>query len=224
METHGRVRICDIAQELGLSTATVSNVLHGKTKKVSDETVRRVQRALEEIYPDQAGDFTQALMELGATVCGPNRLPDCENCPCKAFCQGHRNQTAANLPVKQPKKQRRREEMTVLILRCGERYALEKRKDEGLLAGLWQFPNLPGRDGTQGFLEQVEKLGLKPSDIYKIVEKKHIFTHVQWDMCGAYVEVKEERGGFVWLTPEQINRDTALPTAFRQFWEEDANV
>ena len=57
METHGRVRICDIAQELGLSTATVSNVLHGKTKKVSDETVRRVQRALEErqYIPSMAG-------------------------------------------------------------------------------------------------------------------------------------------------------------------------
>ena len=57
MEERGRVRICDIAQELGLSTATVSNVLHGKTKKVSDETVRRVQRALEErqYIPSMAG-------------------------------------------------------------------------------------------------------------------------------------------------------------------------
>ncbi len=57
MEEHGRVRICDIAQELGVSTATVSNVLHGKTKKVSDETVRRVQRALEQwqYIPSMAG-------------------------------------------------------------------------------------------------------------------------------------------------------------------------
>ena len=43
-----RIRISDIAEELGLSTATVSNVLHGKTKKISDETVRRVQALLEE--------------------------------------------------------------------------------------------------------------------------------------------------------------------------------
>ena len=43
-----RVRICDIAEELGLSTATVSNVIHGKTNKVSDETVRRVTALLEE--------------------------------------------------------------------------------------------------------------------------------------------------------------------------------
>ncbi len=43
-----RVRISDIAEELGLSTATVSNVLHGKTKKVSDQTIQRVQALLEE--------------------------------------------------------------------------------------------------------------------------------------------------------------------------------
>lgn len=52
-----RVRISDIAEELGLSTATVSNVLHGKTKKISDETVRRVQALLEErqYIPSMAG-------------------------------------------------------------------------------------------------------------------------------------------------------------------------
>ena len=56
MEEH-RVRISDIAEELGLSTATVSNVLHGKTKKVSDETVKRVQAVLEErrYIPSMAG-------------------------------------------------------------------------------------------------------------------------------------------------------------------------
>lgn len=57
MEERGRVRICDIARELGLSTATVSNVLHGKTNKVSDETVRRVQQELErrQYIPSMAG-------------------------------------------------------------------------------------------------------------------------------------------------------------------------
>ena len=44
---NGRIRIADIAEELGLSTATVSNVIHGKTKKISDETVKRVQELLE---------------------------------------------------------------------------------------------------------------------------------------------------------------------------------
>lgn len=57
MQKQERVRIIDIAQELGLSTATVSNVIHGKTKKISDETVKRVQALLEEkqYIPSMAG-------------------------------------------------------------------------------------------------------------------------------------------------------------------------
>ena len=55
----GRVRIVDIADELGVSTATVSNVIHGKTKKISDETVKRVQQLLEErqYIPSMAGNL-----------------------------------------------------------------------------------------------------------------------------------------------------------------------
>ena len=68
------------------------------------ETKGKVRQLLLSIYPEEAGDFTQSLMELGATVCGPNRKPDCENCPCSAVCQGHKAGTAESLPVKSPKK------------------------------------------------------------------------------------------------------------------------
>ena len=98
---------------------------------------KEVQALLAGIYPDAAGDFTQALMELGATVCGPNRAPDCENCPCRSFCLGYAQGVAEKLPIKAPKKGRRIEEKTVLILRCEGKYALVKRPDKGLLAGLW---------------------------------------------------------------------------------------
>ena len=114
--------------------------------------------------------------------------------------------------------------MTVLILRCDNRYALQKRPEEGLLAGLWQFPNFPGKADIPAVLTKVEELGLKPKDIIKQVERKHIFTHVQWNMSGVYMEVKEETDGFVWLTTEQVEAQAALPTAFRQFWEETEHV
>ena len=179
-----------------------------------------VQQNLSDIYPDRAGDFTQALMELGATVCGPNRQPDCENCPCKAFCLGYQHKTAVNLPVRSPKRDRKIEEKTVFILSCDGKYALEKRADKGLLAGLWQFPNVSGKLDTRSSLKQVEKLGLKPKEIHRIVERKHIFTHIEWDMSGVYVEVRDCKGNFVWFTEEEIDRQIALPTAFRQFWEE----
>ena len=101
---------------------------------------KRGSRELAEIYPaDCPGEFTQALMELGATVCVPNGEPKCAVCPCRSFCEGQTRWQ--ELPVKLPKKAKKQEDRTGFVLRCGERYAIEKRPGKGLLAGLWQFPN-----------------------------------------------------------------------------------
>jgi A/G-specific adenine glycosylase len=181
---------------------------------------KEVQTQLAAIYPEEAGDFTQALMELGATLCGPNRKPDCENCPCRKFCLGRKRGTAEMLPVKSPKKARKTENLTVFILRCGEDYALEKRPDSGLLAGLWQFPNVSGTLDAPQAAAWAGEQGLKPLDIRRIAEKKHIFTHIQWNMTGIYLEVSEKPEIFRWLSGEEIEKEAALPTAFRQFWEE----
>ena len=181
---------------------------------------REVQSQLAEIYPAEAGDFTQSLMELGATVCGPNRKPDCDNCPCRDFCLAKLRGTAEKLPVKSPKKGRRQEELTVFILRCGDSFALEKRPDSGLLAGLWQFPNVPGALDASEAAAWASDQGLKPRDLRRISEKKHIFTHIQWNMTGVYLEVEAMPDCFRWFTEGQISEEAALPTAFRQFWEE----
>lgn len=188
------------------------------------ETKKRVTEQLTAIYPQRAGDFTQALMELGATVCGPNRKPDCEFCPCRGICLGYTRNTAEALPVKAPKKEKRQEERTVLILSCDGSFALEKRPGRGLLAGLWQFPNVTGALDTQGALETVTNWGLRPKNILRQVKRKHIFTHIQWNMTGFYLEVAEKSGDFTWLTGEEIEKQAALPTAFRLFWEENRDV
>ena len=107
----------------------------------------------------------------------------------------------------------------MLILCCDGRFALEKRPNKGLLAGLWQFPNVPGKLDVSRTLNEVEKNGAKPKDILLQVERKHIFTHIEWDMRGAYVEVANCGGDCIWLTAEEINAQIALPTAFRLFWE-----
>jgi len=185
---------------------------------------REVQAQLAEIYPAEAGDFTQALMELGATICGPNRKPDCENCPCRDFCLARLRGTAEKLPVKSPKKGRRQEDLTVFILRCGDSFALEKRPDSGLLAGLWQFPNVPGTLDASEAVAWASNQGLKPRDLRRISEKKHIFTHIQWNMTGIYLEVEAMPDCFRWFTEGQISEAAALPTAFRQFWEERVYV
>lgn len=184
------------------------------------ETKRKVRERLLAIYPEEAGDFTQSLMELGATVCGPNRKPDCENCPCAAVCKGYLAGTAESLPVKSPKKEKRQEDRTVFLFHCDGRYAIEKRPGKGLLAGLWQFPNVSGHLETAQALDEAERMGLHPRNIRKEIHRKHIFTHIIWNMKGIYLDVAECSGAFQWLTEEEINTQAALPTAFRLFWEE----
>jgi A/G-specific adenine glycosylase len=88
------------------------------------------------------------------------------------------------------------------------------------LAGLWEFPNIPGVLNMETAIAEVERIGIKPKEIIRQVEKKHIFTHIEWHMSGIYMEVKEQTAGYVWMDGAQINAEAALPTAFRQFWEE----
>ena len=222
--------ICSIA--FGQKTPAVDgNVLRLISRLTDDPTPidlpatkKAVTGLLAEIYPEDAGSFTQALMELGATLCGPNKKPDCGSCPCASICLGYQNGTAEQLPVKSPKKEKRQEDRTVFILSCDGCYALEKRSSKGLLAGLWQFPNIPGSLTTTEALAQVKTMGLSPREIYREVEKKHIFTHIQWNMRGIYLEVSAPAEPFRWCTPEEIEKEAALPTAFRQFWEDNIHV
>ncbi len=218
--------ICSIA--FGQPVPAVDgNVLRVIARLTDDSTPsdlplykKSVCAKLMEIYPKAAGEFTQALMELGATVCGPNRKPDCENCPCNGFCLGYQRNTAENLPIRLPKKGRRIEEKTVFILSCDGHFALQQRPNDGLLGGLWQFPNVEGKLDISQAIKAVEGMGAKPKEILRLVEKKHIFTHIEWVMCGAYVEISEKLPQLNWFTPEQIRAEIALPTAFRQFWDE----
>lgn len=114
--------------------------------------------------------------------------------------------------------------MTVLILSCDGKYALQKRPDQGLLASLWQFPNISGHLQTAQAVEVIQNMGLRPRELLRQVERSHIFTHIRWDMRGFYLEVQETAGGFVWLSADEIEKSAALPTAFRQFWEEISHV
>ena len=180
---------------------------------------KRVQQELEAVYPvDAAGEFTQALMELGATVCVPNGEPKCGLCPCREFCRGREDWQS--LPVKLPKKAKKQENRTVFLLHCGDRWAIEKRPGKGLLAGLWQFPNMEGHLEAAEAVSWAEERGLHPNHVERSVDRHHIFTHIRWDLRGWFLEVGQMSGEFTWLTLEEIDTQAALPTAFRQFREE----
>ena len=201
--------------------AVDGNVLRVCTRLTADpspidrtNTKKALTAALVEVYPQGAcGDFTQALMELGATVCLPNGAPRCESCPLADLCAANRDGTQLQYPVKAKKKPRRQEDMTVFLLRCGDLWAMEQRPQTGLLAGLWQFPNVPGKLTDAQALEQTEQWGIRVEEVEKSVERVHIFTHVEWHMKGYYLQCREPSPQFFWAKPE----DMALPTAFRLF-------
>lgn len=179
---------------------------------------RRIGEELSAVYPaGHCGDFTQALMELGATVCLPNGAPQCEVCPLRSLCEAHAQGTELQFPTKPPKKPRRIEQRTVFVLQCGDRLAVCKRPSRGLLAGLWQLPDVPGKPETAEALRQAEQWGVHPTGILKTAERTHIFTHVQWDLRGVWLTCAAEAPQFTWADEDALRHEIGLPTAYRQF-------
>ena len=193
-------------------TACEDDVLSQKTKS-------RVSDRLRTVYPsgEEAALLTEGLMELGETVCLPNGEPRCGECPLGELCLARREGRTAELPRRSPKKERRIEEKTVLLLCCGGRYALRRRAAKGLLAGMWEFPHLPGILDEAAVRAALEQQGLTPRTIRPCGEAKHIFTHVEWHMAGYFAELSVESGDYVWKTPEEIRFDCAVPTAFKAY-------
>jgi len=185
---------------------------------------RRFSETLAAIYPAEAGTFTQSLMELGATVCLPNGAPKCDLCPMGNLCLARQRHTIDELPVRAEKKPRKQQDMTVFLLTCGEKLALRKRPEGGLLAGLYELPNLPGVLSTAEIISTAEAWGLHPQYLEKTVGRSHIFTHIQWNMTGARLHCGSENDEFIWADRKTVLQQLALPTAFRQFlpdiWEE----
>ena len=193
-------------------TACGDDVLEQRTR-------RRVAGELRAVYPSggDAGLLTEALMELGETLCLPNAEPRCKSCPLRELCLARLRGETAAYPVRSPKKERRREEKTVLLLRCGDRWALRRRGESGLLAGLWEFPCLEGRPGEDALRAALAAQGLAVTALRPCGEAKHVFTHVEWYMTGYIADCEVESGGYVWETAETIRRAYAVPTAFKAF-------
>ena len=138
-----------------------------------------MENELRAVIPKELpGDFNQALIELGAIVCIPSGKPLCSQCPCSTLCLARRRQTTGEIPVKAGKKERRREEKTVFIIEYEDKAAIRKRSAKGLLASLYEFPNLPGHLKEE---EIPDALAIGREDILAIEplhEAVHIFSHV----------------------------------------------
>ncbi|MBR4308161.1 MAG: A/G-specific adenine glycosylase [Oscillospiraceae bacterium] len=179
---------------------------------------KEAEAILAPVYPTgRCGEFTQALMELGAVVCVPNGAPDCEACPLKQMCKALAEGQPRAYPVKKAKKERTVEARTVFILRCEDKLAVCKRPDKGLLAGLWQLPDRVGDLSLQQGQDYLKALGVEVTAPVMELRRRHIFTHVQWELRGLYFQCRECSEGLIWVSPEDLKEKIGLPTAYRQF-------
>ena len=180
-------------------------------------TKARFTALLRQNYPSgrEAALLTEGIMELGETICIPNGEAKCAACPLQAQCLARETDTVARYPVKTPPKERRLEQRTVLLLRHDGRYAIRKREEKGLLAGLWEFPNVPGRLSPAQAAAWAEAQGLTVTSGASGPTGKHVFTHVEWHMDACLLDCAGEAGDFLWKSPSEIRRDFSVPTAFR---------
>ncbi|MBE5960699.1 MAG: A/G-specific adenine glycosylase [Lachnospiraceae bacterium] len=191
-----------------------------------DITKPKVKKQLEEdllaIMPkDRPGDYNQSLMELGATVCIPNGKPLCDQCPLMHMCKAFHSGTEMQIPVKPPKKARKLEARTVFIYEYEGKYAIRKRADKGLLAGLWELPNVERKMEMEQVEEFLKEEGMNAEEIYKLESAKHIFSHIEWHMQAYYIKMASLSSAleseFVWATPELIHAEYSLPSAFEAY-------
>lgn len=193
--------------------------LTGNRNDIMDNKTRSAIRdELQQIYPQKGcGDFTQSLMELGATVCLPNGAPLCNECPLAKQCTAKAENSITEIPVKKQQKARRIEQKTVLLLECGDYIAVRQRPDKGLLAGLWEFPMLEDYASPAEIKEYLNQTGCKVENLEKVGSAKHIFSHLEWHMKGYIVHCSAIPPEFTWITRDQLKKNFALPTALKAF-------
>ncbi len=181
-----------------------------------------MERAVEEVIPEQnASDFNQGLIELGALVCVPNGDPRCRECPAAGLCLAREKGIQTRLPVKAKAKARRIEKRTVLIFRDARGVAIRKRPSRGLLAGLYELPNVEGHLTGRQAADYGKSIGLMPVRVRKLEDAKHIFSHVEWHMIGYEMlvdELEKSCGAeMIFAKKEELETVYSIPSAFESY-------
>lgn len=213
--------------------AVDGNVLRVLSRlRMDDEFITRQcvkKRVEEELLPvmpvHRPGDFNQALMELGATVCIPNGEPKCGECPWKELCLAGANNCAADYPKKEPKKGRKTEPKTVLVLKHREDVAIHKRSQKGLLAGLYELPNMEGHLTEEEVILRLREKGLFPIRIERLPDAVHIFSHKEWHMKAYAIRIDElittddTKEELLFVHPKETEEKYPIPSAFSAYAE-----
>lgn len=209
--------------------AVDGNVLRVLTRILADHsdimkqsTKTKMEKALRKVIPEGSpSDFNQGLIELGAIVCVPNGEPKCQECPVAHLCRAREEGWISEFPVKKKAKARRIEDKTILVFRDDEEIAIGKRDKKGLLAGLYELPNVPGHLSRKEVENYCKEIGLLPIRIKKLPAAKHIFSHVEWHMIGYDIRVDElektNKKEFLFIHPGEIEKTYPIPAAFEMY-------
>ena len=131
--------------------------------------------------PGRAGDFNEALMDLGATICTPSS-PECNSCPLRNSCQAARDGSQARLPFKRPAAHAPHYDVAVGVVIKNGRVLIDRRKEEGLLGGLWEFPGgkmRPGESAAQTVRRELAEevaIDVEPAS-EPFITVKHAYSH-----------------------------------------------
>lgn len=166
----------------------------------------------------RVADYTQAIMDLGATVC-TRSSPACCKCPLSTDCVAFKQGNPAEYPGKKPRKALPVRRTTFVLVRCkGGEWLLEQRPPSGIWGGLWCFPSLPFAEIESGGPETdpaesarswcLDQLHTEPGDVRSMASFRHTFSHYHLDITPVRVRIDDAPGGimagsrFLWYNPQ----------------------
>jgi A/G-specific adenine glycosylase len=164
----------------------------------------------------RAGDFAQALMDLGATVCTP-RNPVCALCPWMKDCRAYQDQAVEKYPVKKKQRQRPvRHGVAYWITRSDGAVLLRRREEKGLLGGMMEVPSSDWREKSWSAPEARSNAPLKSKWVRIPGVVEHTFTHFHLELIVMKTRVRKDHGlNGTWCRPDEFS-EFALPTVMKK--------
>ena len=199
----------------GNLTRVISRV-HGIREDVGIPSVKRHIEELANAHIDRErpGDWNQALMDLGATICLPG-TPDCARCPLKKKCDAYAQDDAELLPVRAAAKPPKPVPIGVALVTHHGKILVQQR-DAALLKGLWVFLLLENDDTPEGLQKKLHSMGVDTELKADLGEAKHVFTHRIWNMKIYHFEATNvrQKPGYQFVTADELT-DLPMPTAVK---------
>ncbi len=187
------------------------------TRKIFEKAVREL------ISHEEPSNFNQALMELGALICTPTS-PSCLLCPVREHCHAFHEGVETELPIKSKKNSQRAVELAAAIVKDEHgNILIHKRPETGLLANLWEFPNVElhqpfvmERSRIADYFQETFNMNIKLEK--GIGQIEHIFSHLIWNIrvfTGTISSNIPQGSEWKWVSPEEME-DYAFPVSYHK--------